>query len=62
MLVHLCVAGLAKLEYRPEEEFMRLFVAACVTSRFEGFNPQSLSNVLNGELLYTAQARVNCVS
>jgi hypothetical protein len=43
------VTGLAKLEYRPEEEFMRLFVAACMASRFEGFKPQDLSNVMNGE-------------
>jgi hypothetical protein len=43
------VAGLAKLEYRPEAEFMRLFVAACMASRFEGFDPQALSNVINGE-------------
>jgi hypothetical protein len=43
------VAGLAKLEYRPEAEFMRLFVAACMASRFKGFNPQNLSNVINGE-------------
>jgi hypothetical protein len=51
------VAGLAKLEYRPEAEFMRLFVAACMSRRFEGFNPQALSNVINGELMYTAEGR-----
>jgi hypothetical protein len=28
---------------------MRLFVAACMASRFEGFKPQDLSNVINGE-------------
>jgi hypothetical protein len=43
------VAGLAKLEYKPEEEFMRLFVAACTANAFEGFAPQALSNVINGE-------------
>jgi hypothetical protein len=43
------VTGLAKLEYQPEAEFMRLFVAACTAMRFEGFNPQDLSNVINGE-------------
>jgi hypothetical protein len=43
------VTGLAKLEYRPEAEFMRLFVRACMARRFEGFNPQDLSNVINGE-------------
>jgi hypothetical protein len=56
------VAGLAKLEYRPEAEFMRLFVAACMASRFEDFNPQDLSNVINGELMCTAKARVDCRS
>jgi hypothetical protein len=59
---HLRVTGLAKLEYRPEAEFMRLFVATCVTLRFEGFKPQNLSNVINGELVYTAEARVDCRS
>jgi hypothetical protein len=48
MTVHLCVAGLAKLEYQPEAEFMRLFVAACTAMRFEGFAPQALANVING--------------
>jgi hypothetical protein len=43
------VPGLAKLEYRPEAEFMRLFVTACVTLRFESFKPQELANVINGE-------------
>jgi hypothetical protein len=43
------LAGLAKLEYKPEAEFMRLFVAACMASRFEGFAPQALSNVINGK-------------
>jgi hypothetical protein len=43
------VTGLGKLEYRPETEFMRLFVAACMASRFVGFNPQNLANVINGE-------------
>jgi hypothetical protein len=56
------MAGLAKLEYRPEAEFMRLFVEVCMARRFEGFKPQNLANVINGELMYTAEARVNCVS
>jgi hypothetical protein len=45
----LCMTGLAKLERKPGEEFMRLFVGACTARRFEGFVPQALSNVLNGE-------------
>jgi hypothetical protein len=45
------VAGLAKLEYRPEAEFMRLFVAACMARHFEGFKPRDLANVINGELM-----------
>jgi hypothetical protein len=28
---------------------MRLFVEVCMASRFEGFNPQNLANVINGE-------------
>jgi hypothetical protein len=44
----LAPAALAKLEYRPEAEFMELFVAACMATRFEGFKPQELSNVING--------------
>jgi hypothetical protein len=56
------VAGLAKLEYKPEAEFMRLFVAACMASRFQGFKAQNLSNVINGELMCTAKARVDCRS
>jgi hypothetical protein len=56
------VAGLAKLEYRPGEEFMRLFVAACVARHFEGFKPQDLANVINGQLMCTAEARVDCRS
>jgi hypothetical protein len=43
------MAGLAKLEYRPEAEFMRQFVVTCLARRFEGFVPQALSNVINGE-------------
>jgi hypothetical protein len=52
------VTGLAKLEYQPEAEFMRLFVAACTAMRFEGFAPQALANVINGEHTCTAEARV----
>jgi hypothetical protein len=56
--LHPSAPGLAKLEYRPEEEFMRLFVAACKAMRFEGFKPQELSNVINGKLVLTAEVRV----
>jgi hypothetical protein len=49
MTLHMYVTGLAKLEYKPEADFMRQFVAACMASRFEDFNPQELSNVINGE-------------
>jgi hypothetical protein len=52
------LTGLAKLEYRPEAEFMSQFVAACLAMRFKGFKPQELSNVINGELMCTAKARV----
>jgi hypothetical protein len=43
------MSGLGKLEYQPGEEFMRLFVRACTARRFEGFKPQELSGVINGE-------------
>jgi hypothetical protein len=62
LTLHMCVTGLAKLEYRPEAEFMRLFVAACFANRFEGFNPQDLANVINGELVCTTGARIDCRS
>jgi hypothetical protein len=52
------MTGLAKLEYQPGEEFMRLFVRACTASRFEGFIPQDLSNVINGEYRCTAEAKI----
>jgi hypothetical protein len=35
---------------------MRQFVAACTARRFEGFKPQDLANVINGELVFTAVA------
>jgi hypothetical protein len=53
------VTGLAKLEYRPEAEFMRLLVAACIMRHFEGFNPQDLANVINGDHMCTAKGRVD---
>jgi hypothetical protein len=56
------VSALAKLEYRPEAEFMRLFVEVCMATCLPGFKPQELSNVINGELISTAEARVDCVS
>jgi hypothetical protein len=58
----MCVAALAKLEYRPEAEFMRLFVAACTARHFEGFAPQALANVINGDHMCTAATRVDCRS
>jgi hypothetical protein len=42
--------GFAKLEFRPGEEFMGLFVRTCTTMQLEGFMPQALANVINGEL------------
>jgi hypothetical protein len=41
--------ALAKLEYRPEAEFMRLFVEVCMATRLPGFKPQELALVINGE-------------
>jgi hypothetical protein len=48
----------AKLEYRPEAELMRLFVEVCIAMRFDGFEPQALANVINGEHMCTAEASV----
>jgi hypothetical protein len=45
---HLCVAGFAKLKYSPVEEFMWLYVEACMATRLEDFAPQALANVING--------------
>jgi hypothetical protein len=41
--------GMAKLEYRPRVEFMELLVDECEARGLEGFEPQHMSNVLNGE-------------
>jgi hypothetical protein len=43
--------GFAKLEYWPGEEFMGLFVRRCMAMQLEGFKPQALANVINGEAL-----------
>jgi hypothetical protein len=43
------VAGLAKLDHHPGDAFLELWVDACMAMRLEGFNPQNLSNVINGE-------------
>jgi hypothetical protein len=37
------------MEYRPGDEFMGLFVRTCKAMQLEGFTPQGLSNVMNGE-------------
>jgi hypothetical protein len=42
--------GFAKLGYLPGNEFMGLFVRTCTAMQLEGFNPQELANVINGEL------------
>jgi hypothetical protein len=44
-------AGFAKLEYRPGDEFMKLFVKTCTAMQLEGFEPQHLANIINGEAL-----------
>jgi hypothetical protein len=43
------MTGFAKLEHPPGEAFMRLFVDACMATELKGFNPQHLSNIINGE-------------
>jgi hypothetical protein len=41
--------GFAKLGYPPGKEFMGLFVRTCTAMQLEGFTPQHLANVMNGE-------------
>jgi hypothetical protein len=43
------VAGLAKLDHHPGRAFLGLFVDACMAMRLRGFDPQNLSNIINGE-------------
>jgi hypothetical protein len=43
------VAGLAKLDHHPGHAFLELFVDACAAMRLQGFDPQNLANVINGE-------------
>jgi hypothetical protein len=43
------MAGFAKLNHNPRPAFLELFVDACMATRLEGFMPQALSIVINGE-------------
>jgi hypothetical protein len=43
------MAGFAKLNHNLGPVFLELFVDACMATRLQGFNPQNLSNVINGE-------------
>jgi hypothetical protein len=49
MQVRCLLTGFAKLEYRPGDEFIGLFVRTCTAMQLEGFDPQALANVMNGE-------------
>jgi hypothetical protein len=44
--------GFAKFEarYKPDKEFMELFVRMCEDIGFQGFRPQHLGNIINGEI------------
>jgi hypothetical protein len=42
-------AGFAKLNHNPRAAFLELFVDACMATRLQGFHPQNLANVINGE-------------
>jgi hypothetical protein len=44
-------AGFAKLGHQPGPEFMKLFVRKCEDMDFKDFEPQVLSNVINGEMV-----------
>ena len=41
--------GLAKLEHKPKDAFLKLFTSACMEGQMRGFNGQDLSNVIHGE-------------
>jgi hypothetical protein len=43
-------AGFAKLGHLPGAEFMELFVRTCVARKLKGFDPQHLTNTINGEV------------
>jgi hypothetical protein len=42
-------AGIAKIGHRPGSAILELFVDICMATKLQGFNPQNLSNVINGE-------------
>jgi hypothetical protein len=42
-------AGFAKLDHHPGKAFLELFVNTCMAKKLQGFDPQALSNVINGE-------------
>jgi hypothetical protein len=48
--------GFAKFEarYKPDKEFMELFVRTCVAMKLKGFDPQALANTINGEAAVTS--------
>jgi hypothetical protein len=55
------VAGLAKLEHHPGDAFLELFVDVCMAMKLQGFKPQELSNLINGECASGTSCRRNVV-
>jgi hypothetical protein len=55
------MAGFAKLNHNPRTAFLELFVDACMATRLEGFDPQALSNVINGECASGTRCRRHVV-
>jgi hypothetical protein len=49
-ITHILPAGFAKLGYPPGDKFMGLFVRTCTAMQLEGFDPQALALIINGEL------------
>jgi hypothetical protein len=43
------VTGFAKLGHDLGPALLEVLVDACLASRFRGFNPQDLANLINGE-------------
>jgi hypothetical protein len=42
-------AGFAKVDHHPGDAFLELVVDACMGTRLQGFDPQALANIINGE-------------
>jgi hypothetical protein len=53
--VYCASAGVARLGFDPGEDFMEAFVDAFMAADMDELGPQTLSTVINGELLARAR-------